>query len=56
LFFKFIKQANKIHPLGRIATPEEVAESIAFLASDKSSFITGSLLHVDGGIHIVTPR
>ena len=36
-------------PAGRLAEPEEVAECVAFLASDKSSFITGTTLFVDGG-------
>jgi NAD(P)-dependent dehydrogenase (short-subunit alcohol dehydrogenase family) len=40
----------KMHPLGRIAQPEEVARTALFLASDAASFITGSTLHVDGGI------
>jgi len=38
------------HPLGRIATPEEVARTMLFLASDDASFITGAALPVDGGI------
>ena len=38
------------HPIGRIATPEEVAQTIAFLASDAASFITGAALAVDGGL------
>jgi len=38
------------HPLGRIATPEEIAEVAAFLASDKASFCTGSDFIVDGGL------
>ena len=37
------------HPLGRFATAEEVARSIVFLASDEASFITGTVLMVDGG-------
>jgi len=36
-------------PLGRMAQPEEVAEAIAFLASDRASFITGVCLEVSGG-------
>ena len=36
-------------PLGRLATPEDVAATAAFLASDDSSFITGAVLPVDGG-------
>ncbi|MCZ4514739.1 SDR family oxidoreductase [Streptomyces sp. ActVer] len=36
-------------PLGRLGTPEEVAATVAFLASDDASFMTGSELYVDGG-------
>jgi len=38
------------HPLGRIGTPEEVAELAAFLASDKAGFCTGGDYLVDGGL------
>ena len=39
-------------PLGRIGTPEGVAEAVAFLAGDSASFITGAVLAVDGGLGI----
>lgn len=39
-------------PLGRIGTPETVAEAVAFLAGDTASFITGAVLAVDGGLGI----
>ena len=39
-------------PLGRIGTPEEVAKAIVFLAEEDSSFITGQVLAVDGGVTI----
>ncbi len=38
------------HPLGRVALPSEVAEAVCFLASTRSSFVTGVALPVDGGL------
>ncbi|CAG9170948.1 hypothetical protein LMG23992_01887 [Cupriavidus laharis] len=36
-------------PAGRVGTPEEVADAIVFLASGQSVYITGQILHVNGG-------
>ena len=37
-------------PVGRLGTPEDVANAAVFLASDEAGFITGDMLFVDGGI------
>jgi NAD(P)-dependent dehydrogenase (short-subunit alcohol dehydrogenase family) len=42
---------SKANALGRIGTPDEVANAVVFLASDEASFITGTTLSVDGGGH-----
>ncbi|GKQ48973.1 SDR family NAD(P)-dependent oxidoreductase [Pseudomonas syringae] len=41
---------NKLHPLGRMATPNDIAESIFFLSSAASSFTTGACLTLDNGL------
>ena len=46
---EYIEQIVRMHPMGRLGEPEEVARAIAFLASDEASFITGAILPVDGG-------
>lgn len=40
---------GELHPLGRVAQPEEIAEAVTFLLSDRASFVTGVALPVDGG-------
>ena len=39
---------KKTIPLGRIGTPEDVANAFVYLASDKASYVTGEILSVDG--------
>lgn len=46
---EYLQAIEKMHPMGRIGEPEEVAKAILFLASDDASFITGAVLPVDGG-------
>ena len=55
---ELLKRFEQVFPPRRIGLPEEVAEAIAFLASDEASFVNGMLLPVDGGIsaHSGQPR
>jgi NAD(P)-dependent dehydrogenase (short-subunit alcohol dehydrogenase family) len=43
------EELGRALPLGRTARPEEIAQAVLFLASPRSTFITGSVLHADGG-------
>lgn len=47
-----LEYVSSLHALGRIAAPEEIARSALYLASDASSFTTGTALLVDGGISV----
>jgi NAD(P)-dependent dehydrogenase (short-subunit alcohol dehydrogenase family) len=44
------KRMGKSHPIGRVGEPSEVGEAVAFLCSDRASFITGVAMPVDGGM------
>ena len=46
---EFIKMMEEAVPLGRLGTPRDIANAVAFLASDEASYITGTTIIVDGG-------
>jgi len=46
----FKQNAVKMIPLGRVGTADDVANAVAFLASDEASYVTGHVLNVNGGM------
>jgi len=48
----FVDRYNERVPLGRMATPKDVADAVIFLASDNASYITGQNIVVDGGLTV----
>ncbi|WP_181304089.1 SDR family NAD(P)-dependent oxidoreductase [Rufibacter sp. XAAS-G3-1] len=46
------KEDQEQHPVGRVGTPEDIAEAALFLCSDKAGFITGQSLIIDGGMTV----
>ena len=52
----FLERSKQTHPLGRAGSPEEIADLIAFLASDRAEWITGETISIDGGRHLTCAR
>ena len=48
----FLEQMARLHPLGRVGTPDDVAGLILFLASSTASWLTGAVIPIDGGISL----
>jgi NAD(P)-dependent dehydrogenase (short-subunit alcohol dehydrogenase family) len=45
-----LRSFDAVHPLGRIGTPQDIAAAVTYLLSDDASWVTGSIVNVDGGI------
>ena len=52
----FLEHSKTTHPLGRAGGPEEIAELIFFLASERAGWITGETISIDGGRHLTCAR
>ncbi|HQO77723.1 MAG TPA: SDR family NAD(P)-dependent oxidoreductase [Thermodesulfobacteriota bacterium] len=50
---KVTEAVKKLIPLGRLGTPEDVADVVAFLVSDNARYVTGQVLSVDGGLTMI---
>ena len=53
---KFLEHSRTTHPLGRVGRPEEIAELVFYLASEKASWITGATYQIDGGRALTCAR
>lgn len=51
---EYIESVGRMHAIGRIAQPDEIAQTVAFLCSDAASFVVGASVMVDGGMSIGT--
>ena len=52
----FLEHSKETHPMGRPGAPEEIADLIAFLVSNRSGWITGETIAIDGGRHLTCAR
>jgi len=52
----FLERSKTTHPLGRAGNPDEIADLIVFLASDRAGWITGETISIDGGRHLTCAR
>ncbi len=52
----FLEHSKATHPLGRVGRPEDIADLIVFLASDRAGWITGASVPIDGGRHQTCAR
>ena len=52
----FLERSKETHPLGRPGRPEEIADVIVFLASDRCGWMTGETIPIDGGRHLTCAR
>jgi NAD(P)-dependent dehydrogenase (short-subunit alcohol dehydrogenase family) len=52
----FLERAKTTHPLGRPGDPDDIAELIVFLASDRAGWMTGETIPIDGGRHLTCAR
>src|SRR5262245_34033634 len=52
----FLERSKTTHPLGRPGQPDDIAEMIVYLASEKASWMTGETIPIDGGRHLTCAR
>lgn len=52
----FLEHSRSTHPLGRVGEPEDIANAVAYLASDEAGWVTGVTLSLDGGRHLTCAR